>query len=383
MISMVVVTTGTMALIIVLSVFNGLEGLLRSIYGTVDPNLVVSASIGKSFEYSEAMKQRIASIDGVEVITEVIEDNALLRYNNSERVARLKGVSENFLTQGRLDQNIVYGELKLRDGDINYAIMGRGVQYDLSVNPGSEFYSIQAYYPDDVGPGVTNPESYFRVKSIMPGAIFAIESSIDNNYVFVPVEFTESLFRYRGKRTSLEIKVSDDATAEEVKANLQQTLGENFIVQTSDEIHSDLYKVLKIEKLFVFLIFSIIIAIASINIFFSLTMLVIDKKKDVAILMAQGASHKLIRNIFLIEGSIVAFAGAFIGLFLGIGICYAQQYFGFISTGTQTTIMQAYPVEVQWMDVILTLVCIVVITLLATIQPARSASRLGQEKLIQ
>lgn len=374
-ISMIVVAIGTMALIIVLSVFNGLEGLLRSIYGTVDPNLIVNAAEGKSFAYDDALKSKIEAVDGIAIITEVVEDNALLKYNNSQRVTRLKGVSDNFLADGRLQENIVYGEPVLTEGSINYAILGRGVQYDLSVNPANDFYAIQVYYPGDIKPGMTNPESLFRVKNITPGAVFAIENYFDNTYVFVPLRFTESLFGYYGRRTSLEIQLAEDATLETVRQKLQQTLGDSFRVISSEELHSDLYKTLRIEKFFLFLTFSIIIAIASINIFFSLNMLVLDKRKDVAILLAQGATRKLIRNIFLFEGSIVAFTGAGTGLLAGLIICWLQQNFGLISTGTETTIMTAYPVVIQPLDVLFTALCIVVITILATVQPAATAAK--------
>ena len=214
-----------------------------------------------------------------------------------------------------------------------------------------------------------------NTENILPGAVFAIEKSYDENYVFVPIDFAVKLFGYEGKRTSLEIELSPAFSVEEVKQNLLSTLGDDFLVQTNAEIHGDLYKILEIEKLFVFLIFSIIIAIASINIFFSLTMLAIDKKKDVAILSAQGASSKLIRNIFLYEGCIVAFSGALVGLILGLGISYFQQTFGVISMGMQTSILDAYPVKILPGDVFYTVLCIIVITIITSIQPALKASK--------
>jgi lipoprotein-releasing system permease protein len=382
-ISMIVVAIGTMALIVALSVFNGLEGLVRSIYGAVDANLVVSATYGKSFVYDQGIKDKINAVEDVEIVTEVIEDNALLKYNSSQRVARLKGVSDNFLDQGRLDNNIVFGELKLHEKDTDFAILGRGVQYDLSVNPANDYYALQVYYPEDIGPGMTNPDKLFRVKKILPGAVFAIENYFDNNYVFVPIRFTESLFGYQGKRTSLEIKVVDKANTNSVKKNLQNVLGDAFVVKSSDEIHGDIYRTLNLEKFFLFLTFSIIIAIASINIFFSLKMLILDKQKDVAVLLAQGATNKLIRNIFLMEGAIVAGTGAATGLVLGLALCYAQQYFGFVPMGTATTIMLAYPVEVRGLDVAFTVMSIIIITLLATLQPAFSAARRASVESLQ
>lgn len=383
-ISMLVVAIGTMALIIVLSVFNGLEGLLRSLYGTVDPNLVVSASIGKSFDYNEELEGKVKSIAGIEGITEVLEDNVLIRYNNAQRVATVKGVSENFVTQGRLQDYIVYGDLKLKSDKIPYAIIGRGVQYDLSINPANDFYTLQMYFPDDIRPGaMVNPERMYKVKNILPGGVFAVEKSYDENFIYVPIDFAENLYGKKGKRSALELQLSSGADQDRVKQKLKETLGDNFLIQSNEELHSGLYKILRVEKFFLFLVFSIIIAIASINIFFSLMMLALDKKKDVSILAAFGAPPGLIRNIFLFEGCIVAFTGAFTGLLLGLTVCFIQQEFGIISMGMQTAIMEAYPVKIQWNDILLTIASIIVITMITAIQPAVSASKNIQIKTLQ
>ncbi|WP_421891848.1 ABC transporter permease [Marinoscillum sp.] len=374
-ISMLVVAIGTMALIIVLSVFNGLEGLLRNLYGTVDPNLVVSANVGKSFVYGPDISKKVNSLEEILSITEVLEDNVLIKYNNAQRVARVKGVSESFIEQGRLEDYLVFGDLKLTSNDISYAIVGRGVQYDLSINPKNDFYTIQMYFPDEVRPGMLNPEKMYRLKNILPGGVFAVEKSYDENLVYVPIRFAEDLFNKKGKRNHLELQLVPSAKPNEVKKKLQDLLGPSFLVQSNDEIHGDLYRVLSYEKFFVFLTFSIIIAIASINIFFSLNMLVLDKKKDVAILAAQGASRGLITKIFLLEGCIVAFTGAFTGLLLGLLVSFVQQEFGLVTMGMQTAIIDAYPVKVQWMDVFLTVLSIIVITIVTSIQPALSASK--------
>lgn len=374
-ISMLVVAIGTMALIIVLSVFNGLEGLLRNLYGTVDPNLVVSANVGKSFVYGPDISNKVNSLGEIVSITEVLEDNVLIKYNNAQRVARVKGVSESFIEQGRLEDYLVFGDLKLTSNDISYAIVGRGVQYDLSINPKNDFYTIQMYFPDEVRPGILNPEKMYRLKNILPGGVFAVEKSYDENLVYVPIRFAEELFNKKGKRNLLELQLAPSADPNEVKKRLQDLLGPSFLVQSNDEIHGDLYRVLSYEKFFVFLTFSIIIAIASINIFFSLNMLVLDKKKDVAILSAQGATRGLITKIFLLEGCIVAFTGAFTGLLLGLLVSFVQQEFGLVTMGMQTAIIDAYPVKVEWLDVLLTVLSIIVITIVTSIQPALSASK--------
>ena len=372
---MMVVAIGTMALVIVLSVFNGMEDLLRGLYGSVDSNLVIKPTTGKSFDFTEDLKVAISGLDQVTYITDVIEDNALIKYNNAQRIATVKGVSQNFIDEGRLDNYLVFGDLKLKEGNVNYAIVGRGVQYDLSINPKNDFHTIQMYFPDEIKPGMLNPDKMYRLKNIMPGGVFAIEKSYDENLIYVPVTFAEQLFNKKGKRSSLEVQLQPDVDVVVTKNILQEKLGNRFQVMTNDEVHGGLYKVLSYEKFFVFLTFSVIIAIASINIFFSLNMLAIDKKKDVAILTAQGAPRKLIRNIFLYEGCIVAFTGALTGLFLGLAIVVMQQEFGLVTMGMQTAIMDAYPVKIEWMDIFFTILCIILVTFVTAVQPAINASR--------
>lgn len=374
-ISMLVVGMATMALIIVLSVFNGLEGLLRSLYGNFDPQIQVVAAEGRSFLYEDDLKDLLDEVPEISSITEVIEDNVLIKYNNAQRVVRLKGVSESFVEQKRLDDALVHGSLELKKDGIGYAIVGRGIQYDLQINPSNDFYTIQVYYPRNVGPGVVNPEKLATVRHILPGGIFAIEKYYDDNYVIVPLEFAQGLLDYGQKRNSLEIQLHDFSKIPTVRKKLTALLSPAFVVKTNDEIHEDLYKVLKLEKFFVFFTFTVIIAIASINIYFALMMLAIDKEKDISILAAQGADAGLIRKVFMAQGMIVAFTGAFTGLFLGLAISLLQQQFGFISMGMETAIMEAYPIKVEWLDVLITCFSIVGITILASFQPARLAGK--------
>lgn len=372
---MLVVGTATMALIIVLSVFNGLEDLLRSLYGSFDPDIQIVAAEGKSFEYSDSLKNNVMAIEGVSSVTETVEDNVLIKYKNAQRVVRLKGVSEEFLAQKRLDKYLVFGKLDLKEDGINYALVGRGIQYDLQIRPNNDFYTIQVWYPKNLRPGITDPSRLATIQHILPGGVFAIEKYYDENYVIVPIEFAEELLRYEGKRSTLEVQIKPEANANTVRQRIGDALGTAFLVKTNDEIHEDLYKVLKLEKFFVFFTFSVIIAIASINIYFALTMLAIDKEKDISILKAFGANLGLIRKIFIYQGAIVALSGAFTGLLIGLAISFLQQEYEFISMGMQTAIMEAYPVKVELWDVVFTCICIVLITFLASFQPARIASR--------
>ena len=367
---MLVVGIGTMALIIVLSVFNGLEGLLRSTYGSFDPEIIVTVNRGKSFVYTNDLREKIESMEAVDLIAEVIEDNVLIKYKNAQRVVRMKGVSDSFVDQGRLQSSLVYGELKLSEKGLNYAIIGRGVQYDLSINPNNDFFSLQVYYPKNIGPGLKNPSKLYNSKRAIPASVFSVEKYYDENYIIVSLDFAIDLLSYTQKRTALEISLKPGQDEQKVALKLKNLIGDNYTVRTGDELHADLFKFMKWEKLIVFMTFFLIIAIASINIYFSLTMLVIDKKKDIATLYALGASKKVIQLVFLSVGMIISFVGATLGLSLGLMISGLQQKYGFVSMGMQSALMTAYPVIISVSDIVIIAFSIIFLTLLATIQPA-------------
>ena len=366
-ISMIGVAVGSAALIIV-------EDLIRSIYGSFDPDLRIAAVKGKAFETDEAFLARIRKTPGVAFLTEVIEDNALLRYEGRQKVVKLKGVSGNFFAQNNIDSTVIEGDYRLQRNGYNYALIGRGVQYDLSIRASNAVMPMELLYPKNKKGVSLNPEDAFNQRSILAGGVFVIEKQYDDNYVFVPLAFALQLTEYGNKRTSLEVKVKPGHAVSQVQQGLKDLLGKDFQVLNSDEQHVSLLRAVKVEKMFVFITFTFILLIASINIFFSLSMLVIDKKKDIAILSAMGATPLLIRNIFLAEGAIVAFIGAGTGLTLGLLVCWVQQTFGLISMGMATALVDAYPVKMQLTDFLFTGIAIILITLLVSIRPALSAA---------
>jgi lipoprotein-releasing system permease protein len=369
----------TAALIIVLSVFNGLEDLLRSLNNSFDPEIKIEASTGKSFESSPELIRKIKEIDGVDIVTQVIEDYAYLRYRDFNQVVIIKGVSDNFLDQNRIPaENIVEGDLKLRDGPINYAIIGRGIQYTLSIATNDPLYPLQVYYINNVASSAgLDPSKLYSRQNIVPGGVFSIVQTFDENYVIVPLRFTQELFNYENKRTSYEIKTTAGADVFKVEKEIQDAIGENFNVLNHEEQHKDLYKLLKMEKIFTFLSLTLLLVIGSINIFFSLMMLALDKKKDISILKAMGAHDSQIRNIFLAEGVLIAFSGAVLGLTLGIVFYWLQQKYGLISMGMETSITQGYPIKVKGLDFLITMLVITIITLLISLHPAKMASRIA------
>ncbi|SDK77910.1 lipoprotein-releasing system permease protein [Catalinimonas alkaloidigena] len=373
-ISMLGVAVGVTALVVALSVFNGLEDMIRRLYGTFDPEIKISAAEGKSFEIDSAMLEQLRTAEGVRYVTEVIEDNALMRYRDAHMVVKVKGVSDNFTKQARLDSALVSGQLVLSKADTNYAIVGLGVQYALNIVLDNHFYPLQLWHPKKTRQVGLSPESAFTRMNIRPGGVFSIEQHFDDNYVFVPLSFAEALTSYGNRRTSLEIQTEPGSDLEAVQKRLKALLGDAFLVQNSDEQHASLIRAIRVERLFVFLTFAFILGIASFNIFFSLSMLAIEKKHDVAVFYALGATPGFIRRLFMNEGALIAFTGAAIGLVGGLIFCLLQQHYGIISMGMQTSILDAYPIKIQWEDFVFSALLIIVITLLATYRPASQAA---------
>ncbi len=375
-ISMLGIGVATASLIVVLSALNGMEGLLRSLYGTFDPDLKISATVGKSFVLDSLTLADIRKTEGVAYVSEIIEDNALLKYKDRQMIVRVKGVSDNFTYQTELDSMIVQGKFILNADSIDYAVVGRGIQFRMQIVIADQLFPLQFIYPKNKKNISIDPSNSFNQQLIMPSAVFAIEKQYDDNYVFVPLSFAQTLLNYQNKRTSLEIKTKTKLDKPMVKQRLKALLGKDFLVHDSDEQHESLLKAVKIEKLFVYLTFSIIVGIASFNIFLCLTMLAIEKRKDVAILKSLGANSETIMAIFVSNGAIIGVTGAISGLFLGLGLCWLQTKYGFVSMGMQTSVVDAYPILVKATDVLLTCVTIIVITLLSCIGPSAKASKI-------
>lgn len=381
-VAMLAVAVPTIALVIVMSVFNGFNHLLTSIYVTFDPEIKIEATKGKSFEVNDEMIFSLKAIKGVDVVTEVIEDYAYLRYREADAIVTIKGVSDSFLDQHRLDDHIVDGEIKLRDSLSEYAIIGRGVQGALSIGIKNNIYPLQVFYIKNAKGAVLDPSKMYNMKNIEPGAAFSIEKNYDENYVFLPLEFVRDLIGYGNKRTSLEIKTRSKADLKAVQGEIKKYLGENFQVLNNQEQHKDVYRLLKLEKFFIFVSLGLLTTVAAINIFFSLMMLAIDKKKDVTILSALGASPDFIKKIFLSEGALISLSGAIIGLVMGALICWAQDQFGLVGMGVENPIVSNYPVKMNGWDFVSIAAVILGITGLMSFYPARLASKSYSTELL-
>lgn len=373
--SLIGVAFSTAALIIVLSVFNGLDDLLHSLNNSFDPEIKIEAAAGKSFEVNDVFLKSIREVKDVGIVTEVIEDYAYLRYRDANQIVTLKGVSDNFIDQHRIDEKIIDGKLQLKKGEVQYAIVGRGVQYALSIAVGNNDYPLQLYYINNIKSGSLDPSRLYSHKNILPGASFSIIQGFDENYVLVPLSFSQELLNYGNKRTSLEIKTPPDADVESVQRDLKKLLGDKFSVLNEEEQHKDLYRLMKTEKLFFFLAFSVLLGISAINIFFSLMMLALDKKKDISVIAAMGGDGALIRRIFLTEGALIAVTGTLLGLTLGGIFCWLQLQYGIISMGMETSVTEGYPIKVIPSDFLYTMLVVAIITFLTSYRPAVLAAR--------
>src|SRR5690606_1068584 len=231
---MIGVAVGTMALVIVLSVFNGLEDLIKGLYASFDAELKIEAAQGKSFEVDKDWLDNLREVPGVEVLTEVIEDNALLRYKDNQVVGRIKGVTDNFLDQGRFSRGHFTGEMSLGTEAQPAAILGRGIGYFLTVELGNDFDFLQVFYPKAARAGSIDPRNMYNRDVIKPVAYFSIDKQFDDQYVIVPISFAQDLLNYGNKRTSLEIKVEDGYSISKVKAELRAQLGSDFLVKDTE-----------------------------------------------------------------------------------------------------------------------------------------------------
>jgi lipoprotein-releasing system permease protein len=320
----------------------------------------------------------IRKVEGVEVITEVIEDNALLEYRGNQHIARVKGVSDNYFDHERFSKGYFWGDTTLGTALRPGAILGRGVAFALSVNLDDINSVLQIYYPKAPKSAASlDPNQLYTAGQVEPRGFFSIEQGVDNEYILVPLDFFKDLLSYGQKRTALELKVASGHSISTVQQAVQAHLGAEFAVKNADEQHATLIRTVKLEKLVVFLTLTFILALASFNIFFSLSMLAIEKKKDLAVLKSMGAKNSLIRRIFLKQGALIAFSGAFLGLILGLLLVGAQEKFGLISLGISSGVVDAYPVRIHWPDLGWISLAVVTITLLASWRPAWIAAQVN------
>lgn len=364
----------TMALIVVLSIFNGFDDLLKNLFYSFDPDLRIESVEGKTFVEDSSMFATLDTQEGIVTYSKIIEENALLRYEEQQFIARLKGVDENFISVSGVDTMMSRGEFVLWDSGLPMAVAGQGVAYKLSLNIHLHA-PIKVFVPkrDATMTGsFMDASRAINQKNIYPSGFFSIQQDFDSEYVFIPIEVAREIFDYENELTAIEIKLDKGADSDLVKTALKTSLGEGFSIKDRYEQHEFFYKIMKSEKWAVFLILSFILLIASFNIIGSLTMLIIDKKEDIQTLRSLGANNQTISRIFLLEGWLITIVGAVVGLLLGWLLCWIQTKYGVIQLNQSGSfIIDAYPVAMRFIDFIAVFFTVTFIGLFAAWYPVQ------------
>ena len=365
---------GTMGLIIGLSGFNGFDALIKSLFSSFDPDLKITLAEGKSFDVNNQVFKELRLMKDVLFFSEVVEDNALLRSEERQVLATIKGVSDDYSRMTGLDTMMVEGVFKLKDGNSQFAVMGQDVANNLSVGV-NMVNPITIYVPQKGRKSELSLEGSFNQGSIYPSGTFSVQQEIDSKYIIVPIAFAREIFNMAENVNSVEIKLREGASVKTVQPAIAALLGNRFVVKNRYQQHDYLYKTMQGEKYAIYLILILILIIASLNIIGSLTMLIIDKKEDIGILKSMGADKPLIRNIFLFEGWSVSILGAIIGTIAGIGICQAQIIFGLVKLqGGGSFIVDAYPMKIVPFDILLIFISVVLIGFVAAWFPVKHIS---------
>ena len=376
------VALATLAMVCTLSVFNGFQDLVATMFTAFDPEIKITAANGKVFDSQDERIQLLRDLPEIEVFSESLEDNAMVQYKGRQAMVVIKGIEENFNQLTAID-SILYGrgEWILRDEVVDYAVPG--IELVSVLGTGIRFLDPLEVYAPKRGAkiNVANPSTSFESSYLhSSGLVFAVnQQKYDASYILTSLSFARDLFQYETEVSSIELRLVADADIKEVKKDIKRMLGNDFLVQDRYEQQADTYRIMEVEKLISYVFLSFILLIACFNVIGSLSMLIIDKRNDVVTLRNLGADDQLVSRVFLFEGYMITFFGALIGVGLGLILCFIQQEFGIIPLGSGDSagafVVDAYPVSVYAIDVILVLITVLVTGFLSVFFPVRYLTR--------
>ena len=380
LISVLGVAVATMALVVVLSGFNGFSDLVASFFTNFDPQLKIEAKKGKAMPADDPLLVKVKHLPGVEVATECVQDQALAVYHDKQAMVTVKGVEDNFDSLTHIS-NMLYGDgdFTLHVANLQYGVIGIRLAQDLGTGVTWQDY-LQIYAPQREGQyDASNPTNAFVKDSLVsPGALFQVkQSKYDQGYVITSIDFARRIFNRQGEITSLELRMKPGVDIDNAKEEIQAILGDKYKVLDRYEQQADTFNIMRIEKLFAYVFLTFILMVACFNIIGSLSMLIIDKKNDVITLRNLGATDGQIRRIFLFEGRMISAAGAVIGIVLGLILCWLQQTYGLVQLGDQAGnfVVNAYPISVHPEDIILIFLTVILVGWLSVWYPVRYMSR--------
>ncbi|MBR4146610.1 MAG: ABC transporter permease [Bacteroidales bacterium] len=376
-ISIIGISVGAFALIVVLSAFNGLEKVISSMNNRLAPDLQIAPVMGKTIDLTAFPLGQIKSVEGVEMAIPTITEDALFRANEKQHIGQVKGVGLDYQNVHRMDEVVSGGDgLLLSDGAYDFAVPGTGVAWHLGINSYSPYAMMRVYVPKRGNASQMSLENSFNSDVLTVQSVFSTEQELDEKLVLVPFEWLSELLEYNEKASNMELFLSSDADLKKVKKEVKTLLGEGFTVKDQQEQQETLYKIMHSEKWAVYVILTFILILATFNVVGSLSMLMIDKRKDTGILKAMGADNRLIQRIFMNEGMLISVAGGIIGLLLGIVVVLLQQKFGFVKFGNGGNyVVDAYPVVLKMKDVLLIFATILVVGCTSAFLTVRHAMR--------
>ena len=373
-ISAIGMAIGTAALIIILSVYNGFDSLVRSLMSNVEPDLMITPSTGKVFVPEGEVYDWIYEQPCVLNMSCVLQEQVFISYDGKQSLAKAKGVDWVYEDESPIRDHLIEGEFKLHRGDVPLAAVGGALAYELGLSP--RFLSgIEIYYPARTRKlSAANPMASVESIKVWPSCTFTLSNDIDGELMILPIEKMRELLEYDDEVSAVEIRLADGTDKKELQRlqkEITDRLGSGFEVKDRFQQNESLYKMMKYEKAAIFMILIFVIIIISFNIFGSLSMLIIEKKSDMETLRSMGAGDDLIRRIFILEGWFISLAGLAAGLLLGIGFAKLQQHLGFIKMPGHFTV-QAYPIILSWTDILLTVAGVSVTGYLIAILPTIS-----------
>jgi lipoprotein-releasing system permease protein len=361
------VCIGTLALVIVLSAFNGLADLVESLYNSFDSDIHITLKQGKIFSADAPELTELKKNKSIAYYTEVVEGNALLKFSDKQCIATIKGVDAQFRGMSGFDTLVREGKFDLTRNNI---VIGKGIGLVLQTGPTDMFSPVSIFAPKRGTVNSINPEDGLNELKAYTAGTFSINNEFDDKYVIMSIEKARTLFDFKNEVTSIELALKKGENFSAIQKEIERTLGDKYVVKNREQQNELLYKTLRSEKVWTFIILFFILVIATFNVIGSLTMLIIEKKKDITILYNMGADMQLIRKIFLVEGMLITSIGAFTGLFLGVFICWLQQTFSFVKFD-EGYVVDAYPVSFHAADFVLIICSVLLIGFFAAWYPVR------------
>lgn len=364
----------TAAMICVLSVMNGFGTMVEQMFSQFDPDLRITSQIGKSFSLNQEKKEQLLSLPCVDVLSECIQETALIEFNDKQMPVQLMGVDSAFARLTNIENTITDGYYEVYDGAFDRTVLGVGLAWKLGI--GAHFVQgIQVYAPKRDGKvNMLRPDMNFNRETCFIAGTFAInQQKYDENLMLVDIDFTKRLLEYKENEiTALLLSIPDGYTIKKAKREISSVLGDGFIIQDRYEQQEEFFRILRIEKLLTTLLLIFILLLASFNGIGSLSMLIIDKQQDIHTISHLGASNEMIRRIFILEGWFVNLLGAIAGLVLGLGVCLLQEHFGLLKLGNgEEYVISAYPVTVQSWDIVVVIIMVLALSVLSAWIPAR------------